>query len=406
MHQFLLVGNGPYSNRGCEAIVRGTMVILRREFGEKLHVTLGTYGSVSVVADQASRETDPLIQHVSLYGEQLHRWSHRWWRRQFKRLILLAPSAFTMLDHPCKQATCALQVGGDNFSLDYGRPLKYMALNDYLKKHRVPVMLWGASVGPFETDPAFASMMYAHLRTLRAILVRESDSYSYLKENGIDSNLHRMSDPAFVMDPVEPSQEKIGFPVPPNAIGLNLSPIMAKYITAGDMDEWFTVCVEIVRKIAKTTGRNVLLIPHVTTTNSNDHSFLSTVAESCNKAGIGNVQCISASLSAAETKWVIAQCALFAGARTHATIAAISSAVPTLSFAYSRKARGLNQDIYGSQKYCLQPAEISSTMVTQRVVDMLAQSGSISEHLTRLLPEIRQSALQSGAILRRLIGNQ
>jgi hypothetical protein len=35
---FLLVGNGPYLNRGCEAIVRGTMAILCQAFGEGFRV--------------------------------------------------------------------------------------------------------------------------------------------------------------------------------------------------------------------------------------------------------------------------------------------------------------------------------------------------------------------------------
>lgn len=56
-----------------------------------------------------------------------------------------------------------------------------------------------------------------------------------------------MSDPAFVMEPVEPPAETIGCPVPPDAIGLNLSPIMAKCVTASDMDDWLAIGVEVVR---------------------------------------------------------------------------------------------------------------------------------------------------------------
>lgn len=58
--RLLLVGNGPHSNRGCEAIVRGTMAILRKEYGGSFRVTLGTFDSVSAVAYQAAQETDPL----------------------------------------------------------------------------------------------------------------------------------------------------------------------------------------------------------------------------------------------------------------------------------------------------------------------------------------------------------
>jgi polysaccharide pyruvyl transferase WcaK-like protein len=278
-----------------------------------------------------------------------------------------------------------------------------MQLDEHLHQLGVPVMLWGGSVGPFDTDPVFAPEMYAHLHTMRAIFVRESDSYEYLKQHGIDANLHRMSDPAFAMEPVEPPADKIGCPVPPGAIGLNLSPLMAKYVTGGDMDAWVRLGADMVQSIAETTRRHVLLIPHVTWAETDDHAFLRRVADACSEARIGNVSCLGGNLSAAETKWVIARCAAFAGARTHATIAAISSGVPTLSLAYSRKARGLNQDIFGSQDYCLQPSEITPTNVAQRLVDLLERSDAMVNHLARSLPGIRESALHSGAILRRLI---
>jgi colanic acid/amylovoran biosynthesis protein len=50
--------------------------------------------------------------------------------------------------------------------------------------------------------------------------------------------------------------------------------------------------------------------------------------------------------NAAEIKWIIGQLTLFAGARAHPTIAALSSQIPTLSFAYSTKANGINRDIF------------------------------------------------------------
>ena len=37
---FILAGNGPYTNRGCEAIVRGTVKILREYFSDPRFVCL------------------------------------------------------------------------------------------------------------------------------------------------------------------------------------------------------------------------------------------------------------------------------------------------------------------------------------------------------------------------------
>ena len=61
----------------------------------------------------------------------------------------------------------------------------------------------------------------------------------------------------------------------------------------------------------------------------------------------------------------------FTGARTHATIAALSSCIPTLSFAYSIKAKGINRDIFGHEGYCLGPDQITPEIVTARIESML-----------------------------------
>jgi hypothetical protein len=77
--------------------------------------------------------------------------------------------------------------------------------------------------------------------------------------------------------------------------------------------------------------------------------------------------------------------------------------VPTLSLAYSRKARGLNQDIFGSQEFCLQPTETTPTNIAERIANLLVRSDAIAKHLTGLLPGIRERAMHSGVILRRLV---
>ena len=48
------------------------------------------------------------------------------------------------------------------------------------------------------------------------------------------------------------------------------------------------------------------------------------------------------------------------GARTHSTIAAYSSDVPTLVIGYSVKSRGIATDLFGSyENYCLPVQELS-----------------------------------------------
>jgi polysaccharide pyruvyl transferase WcaK-like protein len=400
---FLLVGNGPYTNRGCEAILRGTMAILRHEFGDDFRVSAASFGHPDVIADQATRETDPLITHIALSGPPILRWSRRWWHRQLLRALGRLPEPSRVLDEPARTACCALQIGGDNYSLDYGLPIGFMRIDERLRSHAVPVVLWGASVGPFDAKPRFAAKMFDHLRKMSLIVVRERESYDYLRLHGVNANVRTMSDPAFVMDAAEPRQAEIGCVVPQGAVGLNFSPLMARYATNGNMDEWIERCVAIVNCIRLRTHRDILLIPHVTSAHSNDWALLREVAARSQDARNGRVFCIGDQLSAAETKWVISNCAVFVGARTHSTIAAISSGVPTLSLAYSVKARGLNQAVFGTQQYCIPPEQMSPAAISLQVVALLENSDRVRGHLSDMLPEIRQAAFRGGAMLHQIV---
>jgi polysaccharide pyruvyl transferase WcaK-like protein len=58
---------------------------------------------------------------------------------------------------------------------------------------------------------------------------------------------------------------------------------------------------------------------------------------------------VPGNIGARQVKWVISKCRYFIGARTHATVAAFSTGVPTISIAYSKKARGINRDIFGHE---------------------------------------------------------
>ena len=107
---FLLVGNGPYANRGCEAIVRGTLGILRREFGPDIRATVASFQHKSLVDRQAANETDPAITHVAL-ERSLDRWSRRWWHYQLLRVSRpRADLQHRMLDPHLPTACAALRL--------------------------------------------------------------------------------------------------------------------------------------------------------------------------------------------------------------------------------------------------------------------------------------------------------
>jgi colanic acid/amylovoran biosynthesis protein len=395
----LLVGNGPYLNRGCEAIVRGTAVILRAAFGSDvriLHACTSTAVPPAQVERQNREETDPAIRHVSI-PQDPSRGSRAWLAWQLsRRLRLRVPGPYRALDGPLAEARVMLEVGGDNYSLDYGFPWPLMELDRHAARRGVPVVLWGASVGPFDARPDVAGEMHRHLAGMAAITAREDRSAVYLERAGAGSRARRVSDPAFLMEPEEPGAVGVE---PDGAVGLNFSPLMARWATGGDLGAWAERCTEVVAAVARETGRRVLLVPHVTAPHDDDLGLLREVRSRAAGRGV-EVDCLDGSLRAAQIKAVIGRLACFAGARTHSTIAAMSTGVPTVSFGYSVKAAGINEDVYGNADLCLEPGELSPETAATRISSALSSADALRRLLAERLPAVRKRAMKGAEVLR------
>ncbi len=404
--KILLAGNGSYLNRGCEAIVRGTMEILRQTFSPEPEIISAVFSSEKNVARQAAQESDSAITHLALRNTKLKRGSRDWWSRQLYALrqpfsdkqYLVTPRKFTGLEPLVSSLDLALAVGGDNYSLDYGWPTAYLALDRYLFKHNIPVLLWGASIGPFDTLPATARLeLFRHLEKMPLIFARESKSLAYLRQH-VRTKIIHVADPAFLM----PSETPSIVSYPPGSIGLNFSPLLAKYVTNNNYAQYVKLCAQIVEFLLKNTEKNILLIPHVTSeTGAEDDASLNLLIYQLLKTRQNRICCVSSSLKAAEYKALISDCAVFAGARTHATIAAISSSVPTISLAYSLKAYGINQDVFGSCKYCVKPSDWTRPEeLAGRILALLANSTEVQTQLKSINSRLREHALTAGYALR------
>jgi colanic acid/amylovoran biosynthesis protein len=400
---FILAGNGSYENRGCEAIVRGTVKILRNNFQDPSFLSIGFIQKTDLEF-QSSNEKDDAITHKKMNTEL---YSQK--KSVFQRILaildkkkdkyLLCNEMLPYID----EALAVLSVGGDNYSLDYGIPKVFTDLDDVVLDKRRPLILWGASIGPFDRLPRYEKYMIRHLKTVTAIFARESVTVNYLSKIGITENVYYVADPAFLMDPVKPHDENKNLTIKKDAIGLNLSPLMARYVTGGDLSQWERIAAQIVNTIAKKTHCPLYLIPHVTIPGSNDFTFLENVWNLTDPQLKSNIILIPPIYDAAETKWIISNMSLFAGARTHSTIAALSSHVPTISFAYSIKAKGINRDIFGHEEYCLDPVQLTAEIITSRIDSLLSKSGEIENELKEKIPFIQKSAMNAGNYLQEIV---
>lgn len=403
---FILAGNGPYDNRGCEAIVRGTVEILRHYFDDPRFVAVSNFQSDFQFEQQKLNETDEAIIHKKTI-RAMKRFDPVWFLETPLRFLYPQGKRYFIYQEMLpylKGAAAVLSVGGDNYSLDYGIPTLFTDLDDLILAKKKPIIIWGASVGPFDKMPHYEKYMIEHLKKVTAVFSRGPATIDYLAQKGVLKNVYRVADPAFLLKPVRPSRKKFNMDIPKEAVGINLSPLMAKYVTSGSLKKWIEHAARIIRRVSEQIKRPLFLIYHVTSPHSNDYEFLKNVLVVVGKQK-NEIELIPSGLNAAELKWVIGKMSAFAGARTHSTIAAISSCVPALSFAYSIKAKGISRNIFGHESYCLDPYQLRPDIIAEKMRELIENSEEIKKRIRSVLPEVKNLAMCAGKYLKEIVGS-
>lgn len=396
MKKLMFMGNGDYRNNGCEAITRGTLNILRQSIPD--YEFIDSYFLYDKNEKRTFLGEDVEIKPV-FYPE---RWSLKWFALQivlkfFDNKVgdLLYSSHSKYID----ESSAILSLGGDNYSLDYGVPKRFLAMGDYIKKRKKPFIIWGASIGPFPHEEEFEKKLIKHYEDkVDLIFVREEESYNYLLKKGLKEKTFLIADPAFMMKPMTCSTEEIGFKLPEEFIALNFSELMSKCVTSNDLNKWKDICNKSVENIYEKYNLPIVLIPHVSRDKEFMEDALSSVMEKHK-----DIQMINNTLDAAQMKWVISKAKCLVAARTHATIAGFSTAVPTISLGYSIKAKGLNKLIFNSEDYLLYCNEITVNSILEKVDFIINKDIEIRDILKIKSDEMKERALSSGTILRNLL---
>ena len=104
-------------------------------------------------------------------------------------------------------------------------------------------------------------------------------------------------------------------------------------------------------------------------------------------------------------KGYISRCRFFIGARTHATIAAYSTNVPTLVIGYSVKAKGIAKDIFGTYENYVLPVQSLSNKddLINAFEWMKDNEDDIRKHLNEFMPGYKEKALQGKVEIEKLL---
>ena len=399
---FLLTGNGPYENHGCEAIVRGTVNILNQQYDKAQYLVATYYANSEQYIRQKQNEIDSNIDH--LQHMNINRYSKEWIVSNLYGLVSYDKKRFCKFDNLNKyinEVSAVLSIGGDNYSLDYGIPDRFTDLDDYVISKGKPIIIWGASIGPFIKDKEYEEYMAEHLKKVTAIFARESETVKYLDSIGVKNNVYRVCDPAFMLDVHKPINYDIK--IESGSIGINISSLMPAYVSEGNRDEFIRKASKIVNKIIISTGRKVYLIPHVVIKGNSDYEIMSAIYNNIDEELKDRIILVSEKLSASEYKWIISQMDVFFGARTHSTIASLSTLVPTLSFVYSIKSVGINKDLFGSDEYCIYPEQFNENQLTEKIKYLLKNKEKIKLQLQTAVDEAKKLSLKSGEYLKKIL---
>lgn len=400
--QLLLYMHAGSGNHGCEAIADATLealtslckdenyippVIITNNKEQDLKYGLGERvqkGQCSIIEERHIAEN--FIPHVMYYAyRKLTGDAVSFLRYQFKDVL----KKVSDYKNPI-----AVSIGGDNYCYPEMVGDLKLAHEAFLEKGMSSVLM-GCSIEPDTVQDLKDDLMKFDL-----ITVRESISYKGMIEGGIPKDKVKLCpDPAFML-PVRKTSLPEGFEEG-NTIGLNVSPmVQGKESSPGiTMENYRNLIKHILDKLE---GSKVLLVPHVVWKSNDDREPLTKLYEEFKDTGR---VILAKDASAEELKGLISRCRFFIGARTHSTIAAYSTCVPTLVLGYSVKSRGIATDLFGTdENYVIPVQKLSTDRDLAKAFDFIAKNeDSIRERLKEIMPEYSKRAADNARYIKELI---
>lgn len=377
---FMHTGSG---NHGCEAIVRTTAKIL----GGPKDVILWSFTKSEDEKYDSARCVETVVE-----SEQIKKCSAAYFEALFKRKIFCNDKANlqVFLKHLFKK-NVAISIGGDNYCYEWSAK-QAVELNKEIRKTCKYSVLWGCSIDPEAITPEVSD----DLAKFDLITAREPITYNLLKK--INPNTVRVADPAFLLERTDLSLPEHF--IEKNTVGINVSPLIMKYST--EQNVILQNYEGLIRYILQNTDMNVCLIPHVRWEYNNDLEPINLLYEKFKES---KRICRIEDGSCTELKGYIARCRFFVGARTHATIAAYSTLVPTLVVGYSVKSRGIAQDLFGSdENYVLSVQNIrGNDDLVRQFVWLMEHESEQKEQLKKMIPYYKEQAKQGAVYLEQLI---
>lgn len=382
----VLYAHAGSGNHGCEALantickmIKKPVVLVTNSVEEDEHYSLKDL--CEIVPEQNIRKNK--LMHILYYG----------WRLLTKDRESFLRYRFK---HVLNKNSCLwnMSIGGDNYC--YESMIKDLMLaNSMFHRNGGKTVLLGCSIEP---DSLKRQDLVQDMLLYDAIFARESITYNALKEVGV-KKLYLYPDSAFTLDTkFLPLPE--GFQAN-NTVGINISPMIVENETSVGMT--MKNYKALIQYILGNTDMSVALIPHVVWGRNDDRVTIDELyyffKDEPRVVKLGDCSC-------EELKGYISRCRFFIGARTHATIAAYSSQVPTLVVGYSVKAKGIAKDLFGTHEKYVEPVQNLQTeeQLLAAFQWLHEEENNIKKKLKEVMPAYITKAKEAGDMLQKLMG--
>jgi colanic acid/amylovoran biosynthesis protein len=302
--------------------------------------------------------------------------------------------------------------GGDSFSDIYGWKRfsgVYWPKQIALSRHK-PLILMPQTYGPYR-DAKVLALAESVTRSAAMTWARDPNSFVAMERllgSNFNPAIHREGvDMAFGLAARDPSGH-----IPPKLaawlvessrstplVGLNISGLIYNDSARARSNYHFiadyrTVVTDFVAHLLKYTTARVILISHVMDKPGHYESDLEaciSVANTVNGPQAERLIVAPVDLDQSEAKWIISRLDWFCGTRMHATIAGLSTGVPTAAVAYSDKTLG----VFAT---CGQASQVFDprTLETEPIIECLMQSfldrDILRQSLAANLPRVKDLA--------------
>lgn len=376
MDNIVFYNYGGSANHGCEALVRTLSELLKKHPKILLSEAIEEdekYGIDKIVS--LSKAKSSYCKASPLFIKALYELKVN--NNYFFMDTLPYIKPIKQLPKDC----IGVSIGGDVYC--YDDYIKYIMIHNEICKVTKKTMLIGCSIEPSLLKK---SEMIEDLEKFDLITARESITYHSLIGVGI-KNVQLIPDSAFTLPTVISANLDKEFMK--NTIGINVSPLVEQKETI--KNSVFNNYLYLIKYVLEETDCNIALVPHVVWKGNDDRTILKRLQnEFKNNDRIRLID----DCSCMELKGYISKCRFFIGARTHATIAAYSSCIPTLAVGYSVKARGIAQDLFNDQNNFVIPIENfnETSNLAKSFEWILENERSIKNHLNSIIPSYIEKA--------------